>query len=102
MQVSSAAGMRVGEIVFDQQEISPTVEQSPYRLTVGRHQVVEADVPETWVIHIGESEAVRLVGPNTPADVPGRVWRTDLKSRRYLAGQPGRGAIELVTSSSIP
>jgi len=58
---------------------------SPVRLTVGRHQVVEADVPENLVIHIGESEAVRLVGPNTPATIPGRVWLTDLKVVRYLA-----------------
>jgi hypothetical protein len=38
---------------LDQEEVGSSVQESPNRVSIGRHQLVEAHVPEAWIVHIG-------------------------------------------------
>jgi hypothetical protein len=89
-------GVQSVEDGLDQEQIGPAVEQPANGLAVGVHQIVESDVPESWIVHI-RGERCRAVGrPQHTGDVSGHLGGTTLELVGHVAGNPRRGMIQLV------
>ena len=76
-------GLRVQGVEhrLDEEEIDAARDEGAGRLLVGAAELVEARVAGARVLHLGEMDAVRLVGPSTPA-----------ANRGWSGLRPGGGA----------
>ena len=52
---------------FDQEDVGPAIDQPARGFGIGLDQFVKADVAKAGSLTSGDIEAVRLVGPRTPA-----------------------------------